>query len=556
MVKNRVAIAAIIFMFLYLLGQNVQAQQVRKHIIYFKDKSGSSYSIDKPADFLSERAVERRVKYGIPVAAKDLPVDSTYLQALTAAGARVIYPSKWLNGALIEGSDSLLESIRTLPFVASAERLAMRETGNVETEKLLAGTQSLAGKDTLSYGSSELQIDMLGADVMHQMGYRGEGMVIAVLDAGFYKVNELSAFKHLFDEGKVLGTYDFVAHEESVYEDNTHGLGVLSCIAAYLPGQMVGTAYNSNFYLFRTEDASQEYRVEEFNWLVAAERADSLGADVINSSLGYNSFDDPSFNYLLKDLNGRTSLITRASNMAASTGMLIVNSAGNSGDKADWSRKITFPADADSTLSVGAVDPMSMHARFSSRGPTADGRIKPDVVAMGALTAVVQPNGQIKRGFGTSYAAPLVAGLVTGLWQAHPELNNMQIIDLLRQSASEGSAPNDSLGYGIPNFVAAHKMATALNEKKASEISEPVLGLYPLQVKKEKVVLQVSNFKEDNLLVKVTNTKGKVVAKEEIENVQAENQLSFKTRKLKKGTYYLYVEAGSKRYKPLKFEKL
>jgi serine protease AprX len=556
MVKNKSAIAAISFIFLYLFGQEVQAQQVRKHIVYFKEKSGSSYSIDKPTEFLSERAVQRRIKYSIPVTAKDLPVNKTYLQALTSAGAQVIYPSKWLNGALIEVSDSLLESIRTLPFVANSERLAIRESGDADAEKFLAGTQSLISKDTLSYGSSELQINMLGADVMHQMGFRGEGMVIAVLDAGFYKVNELSAFKHLFDEGKILGTYDFVAHEESVYEDNTHGLGVLSCIAAYLPGQMVGTAYNSNFYLFRTEDASQEYRVEEFNWLVAAERADSLGADVVNSSLGYSSFDDPSFNYLLGDLNGRTSLITRASNMAAATGMLVVNSAGNSGDKADWSHKITFPADADSTLSVGAVDPMSKHARFSSRGPTADGRIKPDVVAMGALTAVVQPNGQIKRGFGTSYAAPLVAGLVTGLWQAHPELNNMQVIDLLRQSASQGSAPNDSLGYGIPNFIAAHEMATAMSEKKAPEISEPVLGLYPLQVKKEKVVLQVSNFKDGNLLVKVTNAKGKVVATEKIHNVQAENQLLFKARKLQKGIYHVYVEAGSKRYKPLKFEKL
>lgn len=554
MVNYKAVLTAIFLLLLSLDGLDAHAQQLKKHFVYFKDKANSAYSIDKPTEFLSERAIQRRTRYNIPVIERDLPVNRHYVQGLETAGAKVIYPSKWFNGALVECSDSTFSKIKELPFVAYAERLAMRDAAPGQVGRLLASTQAVGGVDSFSYGSAELQLKMLGADVMHQSGYRGEGMVIAVLDAGFYKVNELAPFKHLYEQGKVLGTYDFVDKEDAVYEDNTHGLGVLSCIAAYQPGQIVGTAFNANFYLFRTEDASQEYRVEELFWVVAAERADSLGVDVINSSLGYSNFDDPNLDYLLGDLNGRTAMISRASTMAAATGMLVVNSAGNSGDKKDWNRMITFPADADSILSVGAVDPMGKHARFSSRGPTIDGRIKPDVVSMGALTAVVQADGQVKRGFGTSYAAPLVCGFVAGLWQAHPELNNMQLIELIRQSSSLAGNPNDSLGYGIPNFEAAHQLANSWKQVDTSNSLS--MELFPQQVKKERLTLQLRNFEAGPLTIRVTDINGEVVAEELIDPVKEENQLNLKTKRLKRGVYYVHVSSGNQRFQPLKFEKI
>ncbi|MEM9981698.1 MAG: S8 family serine peptidase, partial [Bacteroidota bacterium] len=306
------------------------------------------------------------------------------------------------------------------------------------------------------YGKSFGQVSMLGADEMHLSGHRGQGMVVAIFDAGFNNVDEIPAFKHLFKEQRILGTYDFVKHEESVFEDDDHGRMVLSCIAAYDRGQMIGTAPEASFYLFRTEDAYSEYRVEEYNWLVAAEKADSLGVDVINSSLGYNNFDDTSMSYRYEDMDGKTAIISQAAEFASEVGMIVVSSAGNEGGN-KW-KYITAPADAPSVLSVGAVTSKQKIAYFSSRGNTSDGRIKPDLVAQGQSTRVVKRDGSVGAASGTSFSAPVMCGLVTSFWGANPQLTSRQVVSYLKRAGSQSVRPDATYGYGLPSYITAQNL--------------------------------------------------------------------------------------------------
>jgi hypothetical protein len=289
---------------------------------------------------------------------------------------------------------------------------------------------------------------------MHRQGFKGKGMLVAVFDAGFENLPQLDAMRHLFVNGRILDTYNFVEDNGYVYgKGGDHGTKVLSTMAAYDPGKIIGTAPEASYLLYRTEDASSEYRIEEFNWLLAAERADSAGADVINSSLGYNNFDDKSMSYTYEQMDGNTAYVTQAADMAAAVGMLVVTSAGNEG-RGKW-KYITAPADADSVLTVGAVDSKGSYAEFSSKGNTPDGRTKPDVVAKGAATTVVSPGNRVTVSNGTSFSSPLMAGFATSLWQAYPKLNNMEVIDILRRSGSQAQKPDSLLGYGIPDYERA-----------------------------------------------------------------------------------------------------
>jgi serine protease AprX len=306
-----------------------------------------------------------------------------------------------------------------------------------------------------NYGNNAGQVRIHEGDFLHDLGFRGEGMTIAVLDAGFqsYLVNR--AFDSLRRSGRILGTWDFVAGEASVNEDDAHGANCLSVMASNLPGTMVGTAPAASYWLFRTEEVATEYPVEEHFWAVGAERADSLGADMISSSLGYTDFDDPSLDHRYAQLDGNTTMVTRAADMAAKKGMIVTNSAGNSGAGA-W-KYIGAPADGDSVLAVGAVDVNGTIGAFSSYGPSADGQIKPDVASVGVRAFVITSNGLPAQGNGTSYANPNMAGLVACLWQAFPEFGNMEVLDALRRSSSRFNNPDDRVGYGIPNLRKAYE---------------------------------------------------------------------------------------------------
>ena len=440
--------------------------QFNRYLISFKDKAGTSFSLNNPGQFLSQRSIERRNRYNIAIDSSDLPVNNSYIESVRSAGnVTILNVSKWLNQISIFTTDATaLTAINNLPFVTSALPIASRNS-NTSFNKIFDtnfndlpsdNTNKVTG-NTFNYGVSGAQIRIHNGQFLHNHGFRGENMQLAVIDAGFYHYDVLPTFDSVRNNNQILGTWDFVDREESVSEDDSHGMHCLSTIAANMPGTFVGTAPKTSFYLFRTEDVSSEYPIEEHNLAVAAERADSLGVDLCSISLGYTNFSEPSFDYSYNDMNGNTTISAKAVDVAAKKGMLMVIAAGNEGNNS-W-RYISTPADADSCLTIGAVDTIGRVASFSSYGPSSDNRIKPNVAAVGRNAVVANSiTGLPTFGSGTSYACPNMAGITTCLWQAFAEASNMQIINTLQKSSNIYSNPNDRIGYGIPDVKKAFVM--------------------------------------------------------------------------------------------------
>ncbi|MCU0342053.1 MAG: S8 family peptidase [Spirosomaceae bacterium] len=445
---------------LTLLVSTAHAQRVPRYLVLLKDKTGTPFSIDKPEAFLSKKAIERRQRQNIKITTRDLPVNPTYVNQIRQTGATVWYTSRWLNAVLVQANATQLTAIRALSFVAGLEFNRPLSNFRVSAENADQSTQQklgTEGTEAFNYGTSLNQNQMLGVDKMHDAGYNGRGLSIAILDAGFRNSNTNRALTSLFSDNRLLTTYDFVQKNTDVFEDDTHGNNVFSIMASFQEGGIIGPAYGASYMLLRTEDAATETRLEEANWLVAAEFADSSGVDIIQSSLGYTTFDTPADNYTYANMNGRTALITRAADWAAAVGIVVVVSAGNDG-ASSW-RYIAAPADADSVLAVAAVNSTRGIATFSSIGPSADGRVKPDVSAQGVATVLANSSGTVTTGNGTSYAAPLIAGLVAAFWQAHPYLTAMQVIDCIRKAGDRYANPTVQFGYGIPTFERAVEVA-------------------------------------------------------------------------------------------------
>src|SRR6185437_1337244 len=399
-----------------LLSINGYSQTVyTRYFVAFTDKNNSTYTIGNPQQFLSQRAINRRTNQGITVTNEDIPVDTAYVRQVANTGALVMCRTRWFNGVVVRlTNQSQLTSINALPFVANSKPLARVKAPkklvpvaeNIATEKI-AATQS----DVFNYGMSKNQIYMLNGECLHNQGYNGTGMQIGIIDDGFLNAKTAGVFDTLWHNHQVIATHDFLNDDSLVFNEGGHGTEVLSCIAANTPGQMIGTAPYAKFYLLRSEIDSTEKILEEYQWVAAIEYADSAGADVINSSLGYTIFDDPTQSHTWADLNGRTSVASISATMAARRGMIVCLAAGNEGGSS-W-QKISVPADADSILAVGAVDVSGAYASFSSTGNTADGRIKPDVVAQGQGTTIYNVGaGSISSGNGTSFASPIMAGMV------------------------------------------------------------------------------------------------------------------------------------------------
>jgi serine protease AprX len=440
------------------------AQTHPRYLILFKDKAGSPYSIEKPAEYLSAKAISRRSKQNIPLTENDFPVNPAYLTAVKQTGATVLYSSRWFNGSLIEASDAQLASIKALSFFKGIEQnhaLANISGPSAGLSRLASVETETSTDEDLNYGLMREQLTLMGTDILHKRGFHGEDMLIAILDAGFSRANELQYLKPVFDEKRVIDTHDFISRNNNVYDDHTHGLNVLSTIAANQPGTMIGAAFKANFALYRTENVLMETPYEEVTWLLAAERADSAGVDVINSSLGYATFEgefnSSEYNYTYADMDGKTTIISRAARFATRKGILVVNSAGNEGNNA-W-HYITAPADVDSVLSVGATSLDKSYAAFSSVGPNAIGQLKPDISAVGSGTVLGNSvgTGNATTGNGTSFSSPLIAGLSTILWQAYPHLTAQQIILALKKSGHQASNPDNKLGYGVPNIALAEE---------------------------------------------------------------------------------------------------
>lgn len=414
------------------------------------DKNNSPYSIDKPEDFLSDRAIQRRARLGIDYDLSDLPVNQEYINSIKDLGFNIHSKSKWLNGLTVSTNDSArIELIKDLQFVGE-----LQYTGKIledETESILIKLDIKA--EILENGSEE-QIHQLKGNILHEKGYHGEGVHIAVLDAGFYGVDHNHAFTHLYDANRILGTKNIVSPEKNVYFSHSHGTHVLSAMGAYLPSEYKGAATEAAYWLVQTEYDTSEYLMELDFWVSGAEFADSVGADLINSSLGYRTFDDPKMNFEYENMDGKTTRASIAAEMAANKGMLVVLSAGNDGDKS-W-RYIGSPADADGVLSVGSVNGNGIVSPFSSFGPSADNRVKPEVCARGSATYLVNILGMLIQGNGTSFATPIIAGLAACLLQASLDQNFIltpqEIIELIVSSANQYENPTDQMGYGIPDF--------------------------------------------------------------------------------------------------------
>lgn len=456
------------FLFLILAGYTAMAQNTPTcYRISLSDKNNSPYSISNPSVFLSQRALDKRARFNIAITEQDFPVNPQYIQQIKAidANIQVLCTSKWMNTVTIYCPDSTKPAtISALPFVTNVLPVADYDLQGMKKqlqtfENNYVSIVSNPAKDSmadLDYGEGYRQIALHNGHLLHKEGFLGNGMLIAVFDAGWTGVDTSVYFHPLFENGQILGTRDLIPGRHNVFEGHYHGTIVTSTMAILAEGTLVGTAPKANYFFIRSEHPLSEELIEEDFWAQAAEIADSLGADVINSSLGYTTFRDfPQGDFTYEDVDGVTSIASRAATILGQKGVVVCVSAGNEGTS-PWYH-IGHPADAFDILAVGAANVMGHIAGFSSRGPSYDGRVKPDITSVGVNTTCIWPDDRLGEADGTSLACPVAAGLCACLWQALPEKTASEIMQIVRESSSCYNNPNDSLGYGIPDFYAAYQ---------------------------------------------------------------------------------------------------
>lgn len=438
---------------LFAAGAHAQ-QDTLKYRISLKDKAATVYSLDHPEAFLSEKAIARRQKQHLPIDSADLPVCRKYVDEIRRQGVHIVVTGKWENFVTVSCNDStLIDRIAALPFVRTTEKVWMAPPA--DKPSMSTGRDSLVNNPAVHpdsiYGLAVSQIQLSKGDKLHDAGFKGQGMTIAVIDAGFHNADKITAMRNI----RVLGTKDFVNPQSDIYAESSHGMMVLSCIGMNQPDIMTGTAPEASFWLLRSEDEYSEHLVEQDYWAAAVEFADSVGVDVLNTSLGYYTFDDKSKDYKYRELDGHHALMSRQASRIADKGMVLVCSAGNSG-MGSW-KKITPPGDAENVITVGAIDKKSVLAPFSSIGNTADNRIKPDVVAVGLGADVIGTSGNQSKANGTSFSSPIMCGMVTCLWQACPDLTAKEIIRIVRQAGDRSGFPDNIYGYGVPDMWKAYQ---------------------------------------------------------------------------------------------------
>ncbi|MCI0751617.1 MAG: S8 family peptidase [Flammeovirgaceae bacterium] len=506
-----------------------------RYMVFFKDKAGTPFSVSSPLAFLSQKAIDRRVNQNIDIVENDLPVSPNYVQGINDAGVKVLHKTKWMNGVLIEATQGQVDTlISQLSMVDSIEYVA---PGTKTSGRIGRKFSPLGEGQTLS---TDLQLEMLGIPLMDSLGFHGEGITIAVLDDGFLGVNTTNPFKQLRDDGRLNleVSYDFVADQPDVFRYDDHGTRSLSVIAG-LTNTFRSAAFNSNIQLYITEDYFSEYYVEEYNWLFAAERADSSGVDIISTSLGYSHwFDDLSMNYTTDQMDGYTTRIARAANFAASKGMLVVCSAGNEGND-PW-QIIGSPADSPNVLAIGAVTSSGVKSSFSSIGPSADGRIKPDVVALGSAVTVINSSGSEVQSNGTSFSGPQVAALAAGIWQKYPQLTNSQLMDTIRSISSQAINPDNSLGYGIPNFSRLHGV---IEEEEVTSTENPLASVFNIFPNPLKETLQITSTLSALTTINLLTTKGQSLSLGNFE-FQPEVVESIDMSHIQPGFYILKIKSA------------
>ena len=517
----------------------VFSQGIEDAWVYFEDKPSASVYISNPLSMLTQRALDRRTNQSISLDTKDVPLESSYVSAVAISSGIIIKArSKWLNAVHVQGTKEHIDLLLNATGVSSIDY------GNKALNKSMYKDSKKRRKffevkevESLGYGATSNQIRMLQGDFLHDLGFTGEGYQIAVIDAGFKGVESFSVFSRLRDSnlnnGEILGGYNFVSRNPNFYADtgNTHGLSVLSTIGAYSDTEFIGSAPDAHFYLFITEDAANETPLEESLWVEAAERADSLGVDIINTSLGYTIFDDSSYDYTYSDMDGATTFISRGAEIACSRGMVLVTSAGNEGNSS-W-KQISAPADAFSVLTVGAVNATEEIAGFSSFGPSSDNRVKPEVLAQGKNVYVINSSGNVALSNGTSFSSPIMAGIVACLWQSFPLKTASEIRQLIIESSDLYNSPTDQRGYGIPDFESIYGSLLVEN-----------VGMVSIQVFPNPVdsilTVQIPTIKED-VEIQLYDVSGKLVFINKLFRTDSE----INVESLDTGIYFMNILYGA-----------
>jgi subtilisin family serine protease len=544
---NRKLIKALLLPGLLLLSFLANAQ-LNIYVVNFKDKNNSPYSLSRPTEFLTQKSIDRRKRQHINLNSEDLPINPAYKSAITALEIKVRLDLKWFNSIVIQTTADKIPKVTALNFVESVLSLGPIPSNFQATVKPFFKNESTTNPyfknatTATDYGQAKAQIEQVGGQLLHDMGFKGQGMTIAVLDAGFSNLYTLAIFDSIRINGRIKGVHDFTYMPNFLTSlDETHGTEVLSTMAGWLNNVQIGTAPNADFYLLRTEDNTSETPVEEYNWAAGAAYADSVGADIITSSLGYYVFDAAysAFNHTYNDLNGRTTIVSRAAAKAANRGILVINAAGNEGGT-NW-QHIIAPADADTLLAIGAVNTSGVAAAFTSIGPSFDGRVKPDIAACGWGTTIANPvNNSLITGNGTSFATPLTAGLCACLWQGNPNAKNIDIINALRFTASQSIAPDNVLGYGIANFYKAYLLLKKQNNTTSANKPVYLISANPFPERMELIITTPSS---SGWMVDVYTIQGKLV--ERYANMPSNRPLIV-GNKLISGAYILRIISGNK----------
>lgn len=505
--------------------------------VYFTGKPNKASFYANPLSELTQKALDRRANLGIALNDQDAPIEATYIQNIENLGFTVSDYSKWLNGVAVNATASQVLTLQSQSYVQNVESFAknsavvLKYVPNSKWEDF-----NKSALTNFNYGQGLNQIDQINLRNLHISGFTGTGISIAVIDTGFPTVDTGLAFERIRNLGKIKGGYNFIAKNADIYNTtlSNHGSIVLGAISGYLDNSFVGSAPDADVYLYCSENADVEIPEEQLYWIQAAEEADRKGVDIITSSLGYNIFDDPKYNYTYADMNGTTSFIARGAQIASEKGIFVLAAAGNSAQQ-PW-HYITTPADNAKVFTIGGVAEDGTASLFSSFGPSSSGIVKPDATARGTNTATVYNNGATNVS-GTSLATPVAAGGVACLLQAiSPNVSREIVKTKLRETASNYPNSTDQEGYGILNFGNAF---LALNFLKTSEIStNKELILYPNPAK------DIVNFKTTEKIseVKLFDQLGRQIATKNIDN----NQLNIKN--LKTGVYYLLIKTDQNIY--------
>lgn len=483
------------FIFIYSFSLSSFSQNTEyKFRVMLKDKGVTSYSIDNPIEYLSQRAIDRRTRQNIAIDDSDIPISDQYISDIIALNCEIVAQSKWLKSVSVNCADSATANlIKQLPYVDDVI-FVWKGTRSSQKKSLSPKSELKRQQSNAAYGRAYTQISLNNGHQLHQAGYKGTGMHIAVIDAGFTNVPSLSKLSNV----NIIGYKDFVFENENnaIFSSSQHGTMVLSTIATNQPDEYIGTAPDASYWLLRSEDINSEYPIEEDYWVAAAEFADSVGVDLINTSLGYNTFDAPSKNYTHSDLDGKTAYISKGAEYAVQKGIFVVASAGNERN-GSW-KKIVTPSDAENVLSVGAIGSDSIYTYFSSYGPSADYRIKPDVMAMGLSCEVVNSSDNYTTSSGTSYSAPILCGMIACLWQAYPDLTNLELLDIVRKSGNKYDNPDANYGYGIPDMTKAVSLANIQS------------GIGKVTLNKKESLFTITSDKNGYLRIEENNPSGQI----------------------------------------------